>query len=62
MINNPKISLHAMSLTATTGLEARKPFWGVGGLRTTKAQTSGFVICFLESIISILAMSDISIF
>ena len=45
------------------GLDARKPVFG--GLRTTKVQTSlisTFVIGFLESIISRLAMSEISFF
>ena len=51
------------------GLDARKPVFG--GLRTTKAQTSLrictvligiFIIRFLESIISKLAISKISIF
>ena len=47
-------------------LDARKPVFG--GMRTTKAQTSlrrlisAFVIRFLESIISKLATSKISIF
>ena len=48
------------------GLDVKKPVFG--GLRTTKAQTrlhsliSTFVIPLLESIISRLATSDISIF
>ena len=33
-----------------------------GGMRTTKAQTSAFVTCVLESIISKLATGEISIF
>ena len=54
------LGMKELRLQYQLGIIATKPMFG--GLRTTKAQVSAFIIRVLESIVSGLPSSEISIF